>query len=51
VFVFPNRVEIRGSIPTQVLTGEEPEQSESPSMVPIINSARGMGSCRKVKMG
>jgi uncharacterized protein YfkK (UPF0435 family) len=41
VFVFPNRVEIRGSIPTQVLTGEEPEQSESPSMVPIINSAMG----------
>jgi len=36
VFVFPERVEIRGAIPTQVLTREEP------SMVPIIKSARGI---------
>ncbi len=43
VFVYPDHVEIRGTIPTQVLTGEEPQPSEPSYVVPIIKSARGSG--------
>jgi len=46
VFVFPERVEIRGAISTQVLTREESKQSESPGpspMVPIIKPASPAG--------
>jgi hypothetical protein len=40
VFVFPDRIEIGGTIPTQVLKGEEPEKGDS--IAPIIKSATGI---------
>ena len=36
VFVYPDRVEIRGAIPTQVLANDEPENQSS--FAPIIKS-------------
>jgi len=45
VFVYPDRVEIRGAIPPQVMTQVEPEDPDA--IAPIIKSARGrkgMGS-------
>ena len=38
VFVYPDRVEIRGAIPTQVMTQVEPEDPDA--IAPIIKSAR-----------
>ena len=37
VFVYPDRVEIRGTIPTQILT--EPEPKNPDAITPIIKSA------------
>jgi len=41
VLVYPDRVEIRGTIPTQILT--EPEPRDPNAVAPIITSARGSG--------
>jgi len=41
VFVFPDRVEIRGTIPPQVLREEQPETANS--IAPIIKPASQMG--------
>ena len=40
VFVYPDKVEIRGAIPTQILT--EPEPRDPDAVAPIIESARGI---------